>query len=353
MVMLSALLLLATAASAAAGSTTTPGGNDAATTTSTSPSAMAAAGRHRRAPPGAVVAERHRRDLRAEDVVALQGVAPRGGESPCPWDLVRYIDVLGDGGGDDGGGGVGGSVVMNYALVPSSSPGSNDGVLCVRLEVSIDDDDGDVGWIGLAISPDGRMGGSRAVIGILPSLGGGGGGGAAVGAAVGGGDGSVRMYDLSRSVWQGYAEPTEDGRQTLMDASVRIEYYNDDEDDDAMIPRTRAVLTFAKYLVEDYDFASLGDGHDGDLPIYEGGTTNNFLYAKGGIVLPGEGGGGEVGELGYHSEYAVFRKDFADDITDVSIYHTHAYVYPLSCFFLPIIQNAAAHVVVVVVVVVV
>ena len=46
------------------------------------------------------------------------------------------------------------------------------------------------------------------------------------------------------------------------------------------------------------------------MPIYEGGTTNHFLYAKGGM------GGGL---LGYHSEYAVFRKDFADDITDVSI----------------------------------
>ena len=104
------------------------------------------------------------------------------------------------------------------------------------------------------------------------------------------------MYDLSRSEWQGYAVPTEDGRQTLMDASVRIEYYNDGEEEDAMvqISRKRAVLTFAKNLVEDYQDAAAtwGDGYDGLPIIYEGGTTNHFLYAKGG----GGGGGGGGGE---------------------------------------------------------
>jgi hypothetical protein len=305
-------------------------------------------------------------DTGEEEVARAREAAGGGGgpsSSSCEYtDLAHSIDDV----VDDG------SVVMRYSLHPSTTRNSNDGLLCVRLEVDMDDidivvtnggGDGDGGggggrgtWIGLAISPDGKMDGSRAIIGTLT-----------VGSATtandddDGGDireggvdvviadgdgadvagstvGSVMKYELGTSEWRGFASRMDENRQTLIDASIFIEEYdyrtdeqqrpdddvgddkitiviggddNDIDEDDIVMTNAkgrRIVMTFGKLLIED-------DGWDVyDLPIYERGN-NHFLFARGRYGGNGDGG---ANELGYHAVRATFVKDFDDDITDVS-----------------------------------
>lgn len=80
---------------------------------------------------------------------------------------------------------------LHYAMVPSNPPGSQNGLLCGRLEVEND------GWIGLAISETGQMSRSVAIIG-LPN------------------DDTVRKYELFG--WRPYEMPEE--KQTLRDTSI-------------------------------------------------------------------------------------------------------------------------------------
>ncbi len=291
-----------------------------------------------------------------------------------------------------------GSVVMHYTLFPSSSRENNDGWLCVRLEVDLDDDDdlldvANVGgkggtWVGLAISPDGRMDGSRAVVGTLVVPGEGGDeeedeSDVAAVAVASNTIGTVSKYELGSTQWTGFASRMDEDTQTLIDASIYVEEYDDDDDDSDIIVvvdgmedvgqrqqrpvddedvdddgitivigddevgddigsstttttitnskwrKRRIVMTFGKLLIED-------DGWDEyDLPIYETGN-NYFLFARGGYDASdhdsdsGGGGGGDGGNaLGYHAVRATFVKDFDDDVTDVSFFFFTRRIVPL------------------------
>ena len=138
--------------------------------------------------------------------------------------------------------------VLYYSLVPSSFPGASNGLLCTRLEY-----DG-IGWVALAISTNGQMIGSEAIIG-LPD------------------EGSVLKYDLNGKS-DNLVAPMEDEKQTLRNTLIGQE-------------NGRTVMEFTKLLVE-----------DGEIPILENGL-NYFLHAK-----------GMDNSLGYHISRWSFELNF-------------------------------------------
>ena len=134
------------------------------------------------------------------------------------------------------------SATLYYATVPSNPPGSNNGIFCGRLEVDND------GWVGFAVSEEGVMPGSLAIIGIPD-------------------EDTVQMYDLYE-----YGA-TLSSMQTLRDTSI-------DQVDG------KTIMEFTKLLFESKK----------RIAIAEGGQ-NNFLYAKGGSAL------------GYHTGRQSFTLD--------------------------------------------
>jgi len=166
----------------------------------------------------------------------------------CPPTLDRSIDI------DT-------TATLYYAIVPSKPVGSelNNGLLCARLEVT-NDDDNDSGWIGLAISTNGGMVDSEAIIG-LPE------------------DESVLKYDMKWTSPSGVT-PMDDDKQTLRDTSF-------EEDEDG-----KMIMKFTKMLVEE---------DENEISIVEEGM-NIFLYAQ-----------GYDRELDFHHTYMSFSKDFAED----------------------------------------
>lgn len=144
---------------------------------------------------------------------------------------------------------------LHYALVPSDPPGSNNGLLCGRLEAQNDD-----GWIALGISPNGGgMVGSEAIVGIPAG-------------------GTVVKYNLNGKNTASVV-PMSPEEQTLIDTSIAV------RDEDGM-----TIMSFTKLLVE-----------DGEIPILESGT-NTFLHAR----------GASGAELGYHYNGRMsFEVDFS------------------------------------------
>eukprot|EP00584_Thalassiosira_punctigera_P010917 CAMPEP_0172547466 /NCGR_PEP_ID=MMETSP1067-20121228/16995_1 /TAXON_ID=265564 ORGANISM="Thalassiosira punctigera, Strain Tpunct2005C2" /NCGR_SAMPLE_ID=MMETSP1067 /ASSEMBLY_ACC=CAM_ASM_000444 /LENGTH=829 /DNA_ID=CAMNT_0013334551 /DNA_START=42 /DNA_END=2531 /DNA_ORIENTATION=+ len=140
------------------------------------------------------------------------------------------------------------SATLYYAVVPSDPPGSSNGLLCGRLEAEHD------GWIALAISENGGMIGSEAIIG-LPS------------------DDTVLKYDLTS--YSGIAVMPDD-KQTLTGISIT-------EEDG------KTIMEFTKMLAE-----------DGEIRIKEDGV-NLFLHARGGR------------SLGHHGSRLSFEMNFAED----------------------------------------
>ena len=140
---------------------------------------------------------------------------------------------------------------MYYTLVPANPTGSDNGLLCARLEVQGER------WVGFGISSDGMMIGSEAVIG-RPE------------------EGTVEKYRMDGNSRDGVVSMDE-GRQTLTSTSL-----------------TQAngvtTLDFVKKLVE-----------PGEIPILEMGE-NIFLYALGGS-----------NEFGYHAERGSFVVDFDEN----------------------------------------
>jgi len=142
---------------------------------------------------------------------------------------------------------------LHYAIVPSKPPGTNNGLLCARL-VSKNE-----GWIALAISANGAMVGSEAIIGVPEEE-------------------TVLKYTMEGK-WRAGVFPMDDDKQTLRDTSME---YNDD---DGMM-----TIEFTKLLVE-----------DGEIPILEDGT-NEFLHARG------------MWSFGPHHYGSLsFLKNFAED----------------------------------------
>eukprot|EP00571_Detonula_confervacea_P012156 CAMPEP_0172311102 /NCGR_PEP_ID=MMETSP1058-20130122/13711_1 /TAXON_ID=83371 /ORGANISM="Detonula confervacea, Strain CCMP 353" /LENGTH=469 /DNA_ID=CAMNT_0013024175 /DNA_START=170 /DNA_END=1579 /DNA_ORIENTATION=- len=145
---------------------------------------------------------------------------------------------------------------MFYALVPSS-PGTNNGILCARLEVQAE------GWVGFGISEVGKMVGSQAIIGLLDD----------------GGGGSVLKYDLSEYNLNGVV-PMDDDKQTLRNVSITQNLFTG-----------ATIMSFTKLLVE-----------ENEIPILVKGD-NNFLHAR-----------GSSNEPGYHAARMHFIKDFSQDV---------------------------------------
>lgn len=140
---------------------------------------------------------------------------------------------------------------FHFAMVPSDPPGSGNGILCGRIEAEND------GWVGLAISGDGSMIGSEAIIGVP-------------------GDDNVLKYDLNGK-GPGGVTAMSDNKQTLRDTSIVQE-------------GAKTIMVFTKLLVE-----------DGEIPIVEG--ENIFLHARGGS------------SLGYHSNgRVIFNIDFGTSV---------------------------------------
>lgn len=81
--------------------------------------------------------------------------------------------------------------------MPSNPPGSNNGILYGRLEAEND------GWIGLGISPNGKMVGSEAIVGVPD-------------------DDSVMKFELNGKSTS-RVDPMPDDKQTLRDVYVREE----------------------------------------------------------------------------------------------------------------------------------
>eukprot|EP00578_Thalassiosira_sp_NH16_P024447 CAMPEP_0181087090 /NCGR_PEP_ID=MMETSP1071-20121207/6091_1 /TAXON_ID=35127 /ORGANISM="Thalassiosira sp., Strain NH16" /LENGTH=337 /DNA_ID=CAMNT_0023168963 /DNA_START=246 /DNA_END=1259 /DNA_ORIENTATION=+ len=145
---------------------------------------------------------------------------------------------------------------LHYAIVPSKPPGTNNGLLCARL-VSKNE-----GWIAFAVSANGAMIGSEAIIGVPE-------------------DETVLKYTMEGK-WRAGVFPMDDDKQTLRDTSME---YNDD---DGMM-----TIEFTKLLVE-----------DGEIPILEDGT-NEFLHARG------------MWSFGPHHYGSLsFLKNFAEDEYD-------------------------------------
>jgi len=138
---------------------------------------------------------------------------------------------------------------LYYAMVPSNSVESNNGILCARLEVVNNND----GWISVGFSPSGTMENSQAIIGIYD-------------------EDTVLKYDLA----PGQATQMSDDTQTLQDASITT-----------MDGKT--IMEFTKLLVE----------NDDEVEILEDGE-NIFLHAWGGSTL------------GYHTGRLSFTIDFSE-----------------------------------------
>ena len=155
----------------------------------------------------------------------------------CPGELIQSYNINTES-------------TLYYAMVPSNSVESNNGILCARLEVL---DNGD-GWIGVGFSPSGTMENSQAVIGIYD-------------------EDTVLKYDLA----PGQATQMSDDKQTLQDTSITT-----------MDGKT--IMEFTKLLVED----------DDEVEILEDGE-NIFLHAWGGSTL------------GYHTGRLSFTIDFSED----------------------------------------
>lgn len=132
-----------------------------------------------------------------------------------------------------------------FVIVPSNPSGSGNGLLCGRLEVESD------GWIGFAISDDGKMSGSQAIVGIAKVE-------------------SVLKYELHEYG----ATVMSEGSQSLLNTSI----YTEDG---------KTIMKFTKLLVE-----------DGEIPILED-QVNSFLFAR-----------GDGNDLGYHSSRISFKIDF-------------------------------------------
>jgi hypothetical protein len=133
----------------------------------------------------------------------------------CPDTLDRSTEI------DSG-------ATLYYAVVPSDSAGSGNGLLCGCLEADND------GWIGIGFSSDGSVAGSRGIIGIPAQ-------------------GTVLKYDLTS---YSSVTPMSEDRQTLSGISVT-------EVDG------KVTMEFAKLLVE-----------EGEVPIMED-TDIIFIYAAG------------------------------------------------------------------------
>jgi len=145
---------------------------------------------------------------------------------------------------------------LHYAVVPSNPTESGNGLFCARLEVKTD------GWVALAISADGRMIGSEAII-ALPS------------------DGTVLKYDLG-AMSVNRVIPMAEEKQTLIDPSIIQE-------------DGKTILEFSKLLVE-----------EGEIPILEEGE-NAFLHAR-----------GSGSSLGYHGpSRSSFAVDFSAGSTNL------------------------------------
>ena len=156
----------------------------------------------------------------------------------CPSKLTNVIEI------DD-------DSTLHYAMVPSSSSDTNNGILCGRLEVLNADGD----WIGFAMSKDYGMFGSEAIIGLpIDTL---------------SPDGITKQNTVMKYKLGGYNVGSEVGgrsvyymseeKQTLLDTSLVQEI--NDEDEEVM------VMTFTKSLVE-----------DGEIPILENGTNVFLLH---------------------------------------------------------------------------
>mmetsp|Transcript_11211 Transcript_11211/g.22340 ORF Transcript_11211/g.22340 Transcript_11211/m.22340 type:complete len:2173 (+) Transcript_11211:96-6614(+) len=151
-----------------------------------------------------------------------------------------------------------------YEVVPSSSFEARNGIFCARLQVK------SLGWIGFALSRDGSMVGSEAII-ALPD------------------DGTVLKYSLLGKS-PDLISKVDDEHQTLRGTSVT---------QDLALGVT--TMAFVKHL-DEFE----------EIPILEKGA-NHFLYARGGINV-----------LGYHLGRMHFMKDFAEDVVvavddDVSV----------------------------------
>ena len=161
-------------------------------------------------------------------------------ESLCPASLTRSMEI------DD-------FATLFYAVVPSTSFESRNGIFCARLQVN------SIGWVGFAVSRDGSMVGSEAIIGHPD-------------------DNTVFKYSLFGKFPDAIIK-VDDEHQTLRETSIT---------QDAEIGVT--TMKFTKYL-DEFD----------EIPILVNGT-NYFLYARGGSNV-----------FGYHSGRMYFKKDFAGD----------------------------------------
>jgi hypothetical protein len=140
---------------------------------------------------------------------------------------------------------------LSYAIMPSNSSESNNGIFCGKL---VSDS---IGWIGFGISPDGLMSNSTAII-ALPD------------------DNSVLKYSLGieRSV-----NLMSEDQQTLRDSSVTQQ-------------DGQTTMSFTKLLVE-----------EGEQPILDD-SVNTFIFAR-----------GMSNTLGYHgpSNRLSFQIDFGGE----------------------------------------
>jgi len=144
-----------------------------------------------------------------------------------------------------------------YEVVQSSSFEARNGIFCARLQVK------SLGWIGFALSRDGSMVGSDAII-ALPD------------------DGTVLKYSLLGKS-PDLISKVDDEHQTLKGTSVTQD-----------LELGVTTMAFVKHL-DEFE----------EIPILEKGA-NHFLYARGGINV-----------LGYHLGRMHFMKDFAEDVVVV------------------------------------
>lgn len=140
------------------------------------------------------------------------------------------------------------SAVLYYAIVPTEV--GNNGIMCGRLEVVTHK-----GWVAVAISLDGMMIGSDAIIGEPSTK-------------------SVLKYNLNGKA-ANLVDAMDTARQTLEDTSI-------------VEDKGTTIMTFTKRLVE-----------PGEIPITSRGK-NMFLHAR-----------GDDTTIGYHSVRGTFTLDFA------------------------------------------
>jgi hypothetical protein len=153
----------------------------------------------------------------------------------CPKDLSDFVTI------DQ-------SAVLYYAIVPTES--GDNGIMCGRLEVL-----NHKGWVGVAISLDGLMIGSDAIIGEPSTK-------------------SVFKYNLNGK-GANLVNTMDAAKQTLKDTSI-------------VEDKGSTIMTFTKQLVE-----------PGEIPITPRGK-NIFLHAR-----------GDDTTIGYHSTKGTFVLDFS------------------------------------------